>query len=135
MKSIFGAAIATVTLACAIPLGAAGRSADRVKSGAWGGTGLLLRVTDDGATIEADCANGSIAKPLVMDGGGNFSVEGTWIPEARGPVRDEEPARQRARYTGRVEGKTMTLEIGIGDDRVGTFTLTHGSEGRLRKCR
>jgi len=115
--------------------GAAGGAAERVKTGAWGGTGLLLRVTGDGATIEADCANGSISTPLVLDGDGAFSVEGTWIPEGRGPVRDEEPARQRARYAGRVDGKTMTLEISKGDDRVGTFTLTHGSEGRLRKCR
>lgn len=135
MKTICGAVTAMVTLACAMSLGAAGGAAERVKPGAWGGTGLLLRVTGDGATIEADCANGSITTPLILDGHGAFSVEGTWVPEARGPARDEEPARQRARYAGRIDGKTMTLEISKGDDRVGTYTLTHGSEGQLRKCR
>jgi hypothetical protein len=135
MKTIYGAVTAMMTLACAMSLGAAGGAAERVKTGAWGGTGLLVRVTADGATIEADCANGSIATPLMLDADGAFSVEGTWIPEARGPSRDEAPARQRSRYAGRVDGKTMTLEISVGDDRVGPFTLTHGSEGRLRKCR
>jgi hypothetical protein len=111
-------------------------AADSVKTGPWGGTGLLVRVTKEGATIEADCAHGSIAKPLVLDAAGRFDVEGVWIPEHAGPVRrDEEPAQQRARYAGRVDEKTMTLEISRGEDRVGTFTLTHGSEGRLTKCR
>jgi hypothetical protein len=41
------------------------------------------------------------------------------------------------RYSGRIEGKTMTLSVNLTepDEALGTYTLTQGSEGCLWKCR
>ena len=51
-------------------------------------------------------------------------------------LKDGEAAAQAARYTGRVDGKTLTLTVTLADTGrvVGTFTLTRGSSGRLFKC-
>ncbi|HYX41875.1 MAG TPA: hypothetical protein VE821_09275 [Pyrinomonadaceae bacterium] len=109
----------------------------RVATGVWGGEHVRLQVTDDGATIEYDCAHGTLAGPLALDGQGRFSVTGTYAREG-GPVRvDAAPAGVPARYTGSVQGRTLTLTTTLTDkdQNVGTFTLTQGSEGRLWKCR
>ena len=113
------------------------QTSTRVATGVWGGEHVRLQVTDDGATIEYDCAHGTLAQPLALDAQGRFSVAGTHTREG-GPIRvNAAPAGQPARYTGSVQGRTMTLTATLTDKEqpVGTFTLTQGSEGRLWKCR
>jgi hypothetical protein len=103
----------------------------------WGGTSIRLDVTSQGATIEYDCAHGSIDEPLVADRDGRFIVSGTHVREHGGPIRqDEPPDRHPARYEGRLTGETMRLTITLTDlqQGIGTFTLTRGATGRLLKC-
>jgi hypothetical protein len=109
----------------------------QVAVGVWGGEHIRLQVTESGASIEYDCAHGTINQPLTLDGQGRFEVTGTHTREHGGPVRrDDVPDSYPARYTGRVEGQTMTLTVTLSDagTDVGTYTLTQGSEGRIRKC-
>ena len=110
----------------------------RVGAGIWGGMHVRMTVREDGAALEFDCAHGEIGAALKMDAEGRFDLPGTLTREGPGPIRvGITPAARPARYVGRVEGRTMTLDLtitGAGQDAQ-TFTLTRGSEGRLWKCR
>ncbi len=117
---------------------AGGAAANRVAAGIWGGEHVSLEVTEGGARVEYDCAHGTIDRPLMLDRRGRFDATGTHVEERGGPVR--EGARQNAyavRFTGQVSGKRMKLTVRRSDDKslVGTFTLAHGSEPYLVKCR
>ncbi|HEX8650885.1 MAG TPA: hypothetical protein VF708_08580 [Pyrinomonadaceae bacterium] len=107
-------------------------------TGVWGGAHIRLNLTKNHAEIEYDCAHGTIEEPLALDDKGRFDAKGTLIAEHGGPVRRNESPRNRpARYTGHVNGETMTLTVTLTDtnETLNTFTLTHGSEGRVMKCR
>jgi len=109
-----------------------------VPTGTWGGEHVRLRVKSGGADIEFDCAHGRMAK-LTTDAAGNFSAEGVFVAERGGPVRpgDGEDARP-TRYSGRVEGKHMTLSFTVsGADEEAepvVYKLTRGAEAELTKC-
>jgi hypothetical protein len=109
----------------------------RVPIGMWGGKHIALEVTERAATVEYDCAHGSINEPMVVDGEGNFAVKGDYIAERRGPQRVGESSNARpARYIGSVSGRTMTLKVVLTDKEkeIGTFTLTHGQAPQIVKC-
>jgi hypothetical protein len=136
--------IAPCLFACALTFGtglaADGRltaAAPRLVPGSWGGAHVLLQVNPRGATVEFDCAHGTIAGPIRLDRGGRFSASGTHAREHGGPVREGEAADARpARYTGRVEGRTMTLTVTLvaTGEGIGTFSLTRDREPILTKC-
>lgn len=110
---------------------------ENIATGIWGGAHIRLEVTGNGASVEFDCAHGSITQKLAVDASGAFTASGTYTLERGGPVRaDETPASHPARYSGRVEGQRMTLRIRLtdSDTDIGSFTLTHGREARLTKC-
>ena len=48
-----------------------------VAVGSWGGDHLRIDVTPTGATIEYDCAHGTIDEPPSLDRSGRFSAAGT----------------------------------------------------------
>lgn len=107
-----------------------------VAAGTWGGEHIILEVSQKSAEAEFDCAHGQITQPIALDKHGDFDVAGTFTPEHGGPVqRDEVPASAPARYSGHVEGNTMTLTIVLEKEKLGPFTLTHGNQPLLRKCR
>jgi hypothetical protein len=109
-----------------------------VAEGLWGGAHVRLNVREDGAGLEFDCARGEISAPFKTDAEGRFDLPGTFTRQSPGPIRiGITPSAQPARYSGRVEGETMTLSLKLtGTDKaLDTYTLTRGSEGRLRKCR
>jgi len=111
---------------------------NKLAKGVWGGQHIRLEVTDSGATIEFDCANSTIAEPIVLDREGKFDVRGKYMPEHGGPVRDNEESNgYSVRYVGHASDKELTLTITIPEKKetIGNFTLTHGSEGRVMKCR
>lgn len=110
----------------------------RVAEGVWGGMHLRMNVGGEGAALEFDCANGQINAPFKTDAEGRFDLSGTYTREGPGPIRlGREPTARPARYTGRVEGSRMTLSVQLeGSEKpLAEFTLTHGSEGRVVKCR
>lgn len=114
--------------------GGAGRQA--LPSGSWGGNHVVLTVTREGATIEFDCAHGTLQGPIRLDAEGRFETAGTYVQERGGPVREGEEDASPARYTGGVEGRQMTLTIAFPDGReaLGPFELVHGKAARLTKC-
>lgn len=111
---------------------------DRLAIGIWGGEHIRLEVTDSGADIEFDCAHGSIDQLIALDSRGSFDVKGKYTPQHGGPIRRDEESNDRlVRYVGLVKDQELTLTISNDNPKetIGTFTLTHGSEGSVMKCR
>jgi hypothetical protein len=107
-----------------------------IPAGKWGGPHIDMNIGAKSATIEYDCASGTIEGPLVIDREGNFNLRGVHRMERGGPVRaDEKPNEVPATYTGSIKGNTMTLNLKISDSDVETFTLEQGKEGELFKCK
>lgn len=104
--------------------------------GVWGGTGIAVTVTASGATVEFDCAHGTIAQPVVLDASGRFSANGTYVQEHGGPIAPGPEDSHPAVYRGTVQGSTMTLTVTLSDtaQTVGTFTAVHGASPRIVKC-
>lgn len=103
----------------------------------WGGIGVRLDVTPVGASIEYDCAHGTIDEPIVADRDGRFTAAGTHVREHGGPIGvDEPPDRHPARYQGELSGNSMRLTVTLLDSQqvVGTFTATKGGAPRIVKC-
>jgi hypothetical protein len=110
----------------------------KLAPGPWGGEGLQLVIMADTQTIEFSCAHGTIDQPIEPDAEGRFDVTGTYTQERPGPEREGQPAKaEPARYTGRIQGETMTLAITLGESKkpVGTYTLTKGKTVRIFKCK
>ena len=108
-----------------------------VPTGAWGGDHIALDVTDKGAQADFDCAHGSIDEPMTLDSGGRFDATGSFTVEGPGPQREDQSRQSRpARYSGRVQGSTMTLMVSLTDngETVGPFTLTRDKTPRITKC-
>lgn len=117
-------------------IGVGTQKMQRIATGVWGGTHIQIEVGEKSATIEYDCANGSIDGPLVVDSNGKFSWRGTHRMERGGPIRaDEKPKEYPATYTGSVNGNTMTLTLKISGMDEETFTLEKGKPGDLFKCK
>lgn len=105
--------------------------------GSWGGEHILLTVAWDGATVEYDCAYGTVARPIVPDPTGDFDVPGTHVFEHGGPVREDEvPDEHPARYRGWTDGRRMTLSVTLTDTGqvIGPYELRIGSQALLYKC-
>jgi hypothetical protein len=109
-----------------------------VPPGVWGGTGIALEVNASGARIELDCAHGTIEGPLALDAEGGFDLPGTLVRERPGPVRmdEEEKPGVPVRYSGRLEGETLTLHIAQPNAPrpMRPLTAELGKSPRLRKC-
>jgi len=110
---------------------------DKLPAGVWGGEHVQAEVTERGAEFEFDCAHGAITQTIVLDGSGKFDLPGKFAAEHPGPTRDEESTNRSVRYSGSVQDVELTLTVTDTTTKevLGTFTLRHGSEGRIRKCR
>jgi hypothetical protein len=105
--------------------------------GVWGGDHIALFANDSGATVEFDCAHGSINLPVVVDSAGRFDATGVFVREHGGPTFPDQPEDSHpARYTGITDGSTMTLTITLTDSNqtIGTYVLFHGKVTHLVKC-
>ncbi len=112
-------------------------TAGRIPNGAWGGDHINMAVATNSITVEFDCAHGTINQPVNVDSKGQFSASGTYTHEHGGPVRsDEKPEAHPATYAGTVIGNSMTVTITLTDtkEKIGTFKLTKGVQGRIFKC-
>ncbi len=130
--------LSTRLLSIVLVLGNGGAAAAvPLPSGQWGGPHISLTVTDRSATLQYDCAHGTIAGPLDLGENGSFRWAGTHSFEHGGPVRSGERIDQLpARYTGRVEGDRMTVVVtltGTGQE-IGTYQLQYGSAGQINHC-
>ncbi len=106
-----------------------------VATGAWGGEHIVLQVSEKGADVEFDCAHGQVTQQITLDKHGDFDVAGTFTPEHGGPVRRDEKAQSAsARYSGHVDGDTMSLTVTLGEEKVGIYTLNRGSRAHVTKC-
>jgi len=109
----------------------------QVATGRWGGQNVQLEVTQVGAQIRFSCATGKIEQSLTLDAEGRFSVNGTFVAEAMGPTREDNPPKSRpATYSGAVRDKSMTLSVTVTGSKQegGTFELTQGEPGHIRRC-
>lgn len=106
-------------------------------TGKWGGEHIGILVSDSSATLEYDCAHGTIDEPIVPDDDGKFEVSGVHVFEHGGAIRiDETPDEHPALYKGRIIGNEMTLILIITDTdtEIGTFSLTRGVDPLIYKC-
>lgn len=105
----------------------------RVPAGDWGGQHAMLKVQRTGATLELDCAHGTIDGALHLDRAGRFQAKGRYQWE-RGPLIPEETGRP-ARYSGSLKGPALTLSIVTEDGQTeGPFHLERGRPAHLVKC-
>jgi hypothetical protein len=125
-------------LILAIPSLAKAPKTRRIPMGTWGGEHIRLGVGKRSATIDYDCAHGTINAPLNLNTQGKISLRGTHVREHGGPTRENETVNARpATYTGWTDGKTMTLTVTLAEtkEEIGTFKLTRGQPGRVWKCK
>jgi hypothetical protein len=114
------------------------RKMQRLATGSWGGPHIRIEVGPRSATIDYDCANGTIEGPFTIDSKGRFTWRGTHNREHGGPIRiDQKPNTRPAIYSGWIKGDTMTLSVKLAgtDEVLETYTLKRGSQGRVFKCK
>jgi hypothetical protein len=114
------------------------RKMQRLATGSWGGPHIRIEVGPRSATIDYDCANGTIEGPFTIDSKGRFTWRGTHNREHGGPIRsDQKPNTRPAIYSGWIKGDTMTLTVKLAgtDEVLETYTLKRGSQGRVFKCK
>jgi hypothetical protein len=112
-------------------------SVTAVQSITWGGEHVRMEVTKSGATLDFDCAHGTVTQALPQTG--KFSLKGTFTPERGGPTRDDAPPTVNATYSGAIADDSMTLRIVLAgsdkDQAPMEYALKKGSQGNVRKCR
>jgi len=109
----------------------------KVQNGTWGGSHIGLEIGDGHSTLEFDCAHGTIDQPFRTDSAGAFDLSGKYVKESAGPARQDARVEEyAAHYTGRIEGKEMTLTVRLidGNETVGRFRLTRGALPQVAKC-
>jgi hypothetical protein len=131
-------ALTALASACDGSPTAPGGQGSTLRAGTWGGSGIGLQVPGNGAaTVEYDCAHGTIDREIPVDARGQFTAGGQHVAERPGPVREgDAPAPRPARYTGSISGATMRLTVTLTDtgQALGSFTLTLGRPPIVRKC-
>jgi hypothetical protein len=133
-KWMLGPVGAVLLVACSSGGSVSAGKLDKVPAGDWGGQHVVLKVNDTGASVEFDCARGSLGGPLALDADGRFDVAGTLVREG-GPVVPGREDVQDVRYKGRTDGRTMELEVVRPDgERIGPYQLRLGERPRLFKC-
>ena len=110
----------------------------RLSTGQWGGQHIRIDVGARSATIEYDCASGTIDGPLAIDSKGRFTWHGAHHQERPGPTRENDQGSNRpAIYSGFIKGDTMTLTVKLSDtdEVLESYRLKRGAFGRVFKCK
>lgn len=104
--------------------------------GSWGGPHASITFEGGLASVEFDCASGTIDGPVYPAKDGSFTVKGSVRTGTGGPVRVGQIFKsERASYSGRVAEDVMTLNVTLeGGDAMGPFTLTQGASPLLTRC-
>lgn len=136
-RQIMPVSVLALVVILAMPSLATAPKRRYIPEGTWGGLHARLVVGKSSATIDYDCAHGTIDAPLNLNANGKFSLRGSYFREHGGPIRKDETNRgEPAIYTGWTDGKTMVLTVVLADtkEKIGTYTLTRGQPGRVYKC-
>jgi len=105
----------------------------RVPLGTWGGDEAGLIVAESEAHVHIGCTLGDIPGPIPVDARGGFEVLGSYNVDAF-PV--DRGIRHPARFTGRTDGRALTLSVLLTDDgqAFGPVTLALGVTPRMKNC-
>jgi hypothetical protein len=128
----FGVLIASSLVACT-----ASHPPTELPPGQWGGEHVSLTVSTTGASLEFDCAHGTVDEAPLLDSQGRFNLRGMYVREHGGPIRDGELEDSHpALYFGKLRGSRVTLSIRLTDDgvQIGPYAAQFGQEPRLFKC-
>lgn len=128
-KSIFLAVLVLLTSCSEPPL------ADL--RGVWGGTHIGLTITNEGSSLEFDCAAGTIPGAFEVDSQGYFNLTGTYTPGNGGPepFPNEPTPPLPTAYFGRISGHNMRLTVDPeGDIPSTTYELQKGREPGIFRC-
>jgi len=101
----------------------------QTKSTFWGGEHVRMETNAKGATLEFDCASGTLDEAL-PEKDGTQRMKGTYLREHGGPVRRDDAGAAPVEYTVTRRGNRMTLAVN-GE----TYTLTQGQSGKVMKCK
>ena len=112
-----------------------GADSGRVPEGSWGGVHARLVVTAEGASVEFDCAHGSMG-PLEVDDEAGVAAVGTYTRERPGPVTPPGPSAEPAMYRGSLDGDELIFQVELdGGTIFGPFEVFLGRSARIFKCR
>lgn len=106
-----------------------------VVQGLWGGQDIGITILTSGASVDYDCAAGSIDAPFVTDASGRFDLAGAWWFTP--PVLPEnwQADKRPARYSGVIDGDTMTLTVTrLDDGTTSGFKLIRNAVPRVLHC-
>ena len=105
--------------------------------GTWGGENAGAIVNDTIVHVHIGCTLGNFPPPVMIDGDGRFSVEGSYTLRAF-PVAVGPPVP--AVFTGVVNGSQLTLSVAVNDTvekklvPLGPVTVVLGREPRMQVC-
>ena len=113
------------------------RATTELPRGQWGGEHVSMAVTATGASLEFDCAHGTVDEAPLLGAQGQFNLRGAYVRGHGGPIRQDEPEdRHPAQYSGQLQGPRVRLSIRLTDDgtQIGPFEAVLGQPPRLFKC-
>jgi hypothetical protein len=105
--------------------------------GQWGGEHISLTVSPTGASLEFDCAHGTVDEAPRLDPQGQINLRGMYVREHGGPIREGEPEDSHpALYFGQLQGPSVLLSIRLTDVgmQIGPYVAQLGQQPRLVKC-
>ena len=110
-------------------------AANAVLLGQWGGDRALLTFTAEGTQLDLECATGTIQGPVQLASDGRFDTVGTFEQLRGGPQReDAKPDPAKARYVGRLEAGTLTLQVWPAGEAPLVFRLRKGVQVKMVRC-
>lgn len=105
--------------------------------GTWGGDNSGVIVTDSAVHVHVGCTFGDMPGNVPLDATGRFTVDGSYVLRAY-PVQIG-PSLP-AQFSGRVEGRTLTLAIAVDDTveqkvvALGPITVVYGRDPEMGPC-
>lgn len=105
--------------------------------GNWGGQGISLKIEENGANLQFDCAEAEIQGKIIINDKGFFSINGEYIRNGPGPIRLNMPSRrQNALFEGKISGNIITLSVTLTDskDKIGDFKVKLDASPVIRRC-
>jgi hypothetical protein len=103
--------------------------------GEWGGQEASLTLTVSGGSVSYLCGAGTIDSAWTLTSAGQFSASGEHF-FGGGPIPVEGAPPHPARYTGHVDGQSLTLSVYLTDSKatLGPFHLIRGGPPVYELC-